>query len=739
MPAPDETAFLLVVLEVHGSDIQPFGYDDRVDFLVALDDSIVHINLSNIELLAVEEFLPAAGPAAESLLNLYGTNGVMGKPPPKPQAEAPSGNAAAQTLSSPQTRAAGRKLLQYSTRGSYSDASVVTPSANVSEPIVRVTLRISTTAKNLPIVVSELQASVANSTASFVEGFRSKGHNVSTIFIDSITPSYAPIGGPSLAPALPNQPGEASSAASLSPSISTANRSGGRVFVQPTTQDASTKATTIGVSVGIGVLLLVSVVAAAVVIIYRRQRAEIKQGVEAAQSRHWGGPEEALPGPGGFLAPPKGLQAPDYFDNPQGPRDRAAGLFSIREDAQEVQRNASNYSTTSRDCLLPNGTAHAGEGSPQHRAEGSSHGLDSGLPDEHYSGEQGPEPRTGASPGSLGSSGRSESWGPGGELVSISDLQFSRLIGEGSFGRVYLGKWRETTVAIKLLSQPLMPGQLRMGEDAALGPSLQRSKSAKSSSVLDELRKETQIMSVLRHPNIVMFLGACSQPPCMVTEYCARGSLLDILTRAREYPAAAAELAWLRRLNMALEAAKGMLYLHSRVDVVLHRDLKSANLLVDKHWRVKVADFNLSRVMHASAVVSSVSATNPRWMAPEVLAGKRYDCAADVYSFGIILWELLTWQIPWEDLGPWQVVILVVDQQQRPDIPQDLASLPGSSLRCPDAYVELMQQCWATDPAERPSFERVISHLRSIIEAESQLRLTSLPAKEQEQEGAAKP
>ena len=76
--------------------------------------------------------------------------------------------------------------------------------------------------------------------------------------------------------------------------------------------------------------------------------------------------------------------------------------------------------------------------------------------------------------------------------------------------------------------------------------------------------------------------------------------------------AAAAELGWPRRLNMALEAAKGMLYLHGRAATVLHRDLKSANLLVDKHWRVKVADFNLSRVMHASAVVSSVSATNPR-------------------------------------------------------------------------------------------------------------------------------
>jgi serine/threonine protein kinase len=70
---------------------------------------------------------------------------------------------------------------------------------------------------------------------------------------------------------------------------------------------------------------------------------------------------------------------------------------------------------------------------------------------------------------------------------------------------------------------------------------------------------------------------------------------------------------------MALEAAKGMHYLHTRAASVLHRDLKSANLLVDKHWRVKVADFNLSRVMHASAVVSSVSATNPR-RAPAPLA-----------------------------------------------------------------------------------------------------------------------
>lgn len=113
-------------MEVHGQDIQPFGFNDRVDFLVAMDDAIVHINLSNIELLAVEEFLPAAGPSAESLLNLYGTNGIIGKQSPKPQAVTPSGTVAAAELAehaagpqpSQATRASGRKLLQLLPRSS---------------------------------------------------------------------------------------------------------------------------------------------------------------------------------------------------------------------------------------------------------------------------------------------------------------------------------------------------------------------------------------------------------------------------------------------------------------------------------------------------------------------------------------------------------------------------------------------------------------------------------------------
>lgn len=96
------------------------------------------------------------------------------------------------------------------------------------------------------------------------------------------------------------------------------------------------------------------------------------------------------------------------------------------------------------------------------------------------------------------------------------------------------------------------------------------------------------MMASMRHPNVVMYLGVCLQPPCVVTEYCARGSLNDVFKRARATPALAAQLDWGRRLNMVLDAAKGMMYLHSSEPPVIHRDLKSPNLLVDKHWRLKV-------------------------------------------------------------------------------------------------------------------------------------------------------
>ncbi|DBA74000.1 hypothetical protein WJX77_000667 [Trebouxia sp. C0004] len=317
--------------------------------------------------------------------------------------------------------------------------------------------------------------------------------------------------------------------------------------------------------------------------------------------------------------------------------------------------------------------------------------------------------------------------------IAYKELKFSRLIGEGSFGRVFLGKWRETTVAIKLLNPTVRKAS--HGSDSDDGELGSHQVNSCKPGLLDDLDKEAGIMAALRHPNVVMFLGVCLEPPCMVAEFCARGSMHDVLTRASRSKTLQQQLDWVRRINMALDAAKGMLYLHMCQPPILHRDLKSANLLVSKHWKVKVSDFNLSRVMEASSMASSVGATNPRWVAPEVLGGGQYGKAADVYAFGVILWEILTWQVPWDDLGPWQVVIDVVDRKARPEVPP-LHKLPGGELCLHGKYIELMEDCWAQDPLARPSFEAVIGRLRVINDAETSLLAQQADKRRSSSEGS---
>ena len=357
--------------------------------------------------------------------------------------------------------------------------------------------------------------------------------------------------------------------------------------------------------------------------------------------------------------------------------------------------------------------------------------------------------------------------------VNWRDLEIVRQIGEGSFGKVYLAKWRETTVAVKVLLSASLPNEQEDGgvgggnggRDGGSGDG----GSGGENPLLAGLQKEASMMAAMRHPNVVMYLGVCADPPLVVTEYCARGSLCDVLKRARSAAinaaaaaspggngcnvaaaaaaAAAAALDWPRRLAMALDAAKGMNYLHSSDPPVIHRDLKSPNLLVDKHWRVKVCDFNLSRVLEEQAVVSSLAASNPRWLAPEILSGRGYTFSSDVYSFGVILWELLTWRLPWTDCGPWQVVKLVTDDRARPPLPtldadgnaigttpppqvpnqqqasnssssagngHQLLPPPGGFPGLPE-YIALIKDCWRHEAEERPKFAEIITRLRRLL------------------------
>ncbi|KAG7668202.1 putative Serine/threonine-protein kinase CTR1 [Nannochloris sp. 'desiccata'] len=308
---------------------------------------------------------------------------------------------------------------------------------------------------------------------------------------------------------------------------------------------------------------------------------------------------------------------------------------------------------------------------------------------------------------------RSESRGSGLPMdvkmwtMNFQDLKIDKQIGEGSFGRVYFAWWNETPVAVKMLTGPVPIDD----EEAEASMSM-------SSPLMDGLAKESSLMASLRHPNVVGFLGVCLGPPCIVTEYCSRGSLTDVLRGGKSSPAKAGMLDWTKRLNMSLDAAKGMLYLHARAPPIIHRDLKSPNLLVDKHWRVKVSDFNLSKLMDEGSVMSSMAATNPRWLAPEILTGNNATFASDVYSFAIVMWEMLTWDLPWGITNPWQVVT-VVTEGGRLEVP-DRSALPGPDtmqFEELDQYVALMRKCWAHNPEDRPTFQEIIAELRDMLSA----------------------
>ncbi|KAF3795404.1 Serine/threonine-protein kinase [Nymphaea thermarum] len=228
--------------------------------------------------------------------------------------------------------------------------------------------------------------------------------------------------------------------------------------------------------------------------------------------------------------------------------------------------------------------------------------------------------------------------------IPWTDLVLKEKIGAGSFGTVHRADWHGSDVAVKILMEQDFHEER-----------------------FKEFLSEVVIMKRLRHPNIVLFMGAVTQPPnlSIVTEFLSRGSLYKLIHR----PGARESLDDRRRLNMAFDVAKGMNYLHRRNPPIVHRDLKSPNLLVDKKWTVKVCDFGLSRLKANTFLSSKSTAGTPEWMAPEVLRDEPSNEKCDVYSFGVILWELVTMQQPWSSLNPAQVVAAVGFQNRRLQIP----------------------------------------------------------------------
>ncbi|XP_024438845.1 serine/threonine-protein kinase EDR1 isoform X2 [Populus trichocarpa] len=264
-----------------------------------------------------------------------------------------------------------------------------------------------------------------------------------------------------------------------------------------------------------------------------------------------------------------------------------------------------------------------------------------------------------------------------GDEICWEDLIIGERIGLGSYGEVYHADWNGTEVAVKkFLDQDF------------------------SGAALDEFKREVRIMRRLRHPNVVLFMGAVTRPPnlSIITEFLPRGSLYRILHRPQ------CQIDEKRRIRMALDVARGMNCLHASIPTIVHRDLKSPNLLVDKNWTVKVCDFGLSRLKHNTFLSSKSTAGTPEWMAPEVLRNEPSNEKCDVYSFGIILWELATIRLPWSGMNPMQVVGAVGFQNRRLEIPKEVDPL----------VARIIWECWQTDPNLRPSFAQLTVALKPL-------------------------
>ena len=256
--------------------------------------------------------------------------------------------------------------------------------------------------------------------------------------------------------------------------------------------------------------------------------------------------------------------------------------------------------------------------------------------------------------------------------IAYEDLKEIEQIGEGASSIVYRGTFRgEKEVAIKKLKYEKLKG-----------------------SKLRVFQREVSILATAEHPCLLHLVGATDTPPfCIVTEWLDGGSLYQLLHKS-------VQLSPSHKTLIAFDIARGMQFLHSRQ--VLHRDLKSPNVLLDNNMRAKICDFGYSRVADSTDVMTKNVGT-PHWMAPELLdSNSGYDMKVDVYSYGIVLWEILTRSVPYRGLESAQIIARVLTTDLRPPMPEG----------APPEIAMLIRQCWDRDPRARPTFTDILRRFK---------------------------
>jgi len=280
--------------------------------------------------------------------------------------------------------------------------------------------------------------------------------------------------------------------------------------------------------------------------------------------------------------------------------------------------------------------------------------------------------------------------------VDMTDVRLGQKVGSGSYGQVFRAIWRAAPVAVKLFDKQF----------------------ADSEALMTAVRREASVMAQHRHPHVLLFMGVCTRPPnlAIVTEFCDNGSLHDVLSSKRSDPAS---LPWMRRLAFAADAARGLNYLHTSRPATIHADLNTSNLLVDRGWRVKVADFGLSRLLTEASAArgviqgTNVSNKNASHLAPEVLRSEPYGTPSDVFSFGCVLWSLATLAVPWARLqavgNNLAIAHRIAYEGERLELPQEADVTPAWE-DLPD-YNAIITQCFQEQPSARPRMELVLEQL----------------------------
>jgi serine/threonine protein kinase/tetratricopeptide (TPR) repeat protein len=275
-------------------------------------------------------------------------------------------------------------------------------------------------------------------------------------------------------------------------------------------------------------------------------------------------------------------------------------------------------------------------------------------------------------------------------IIPNNELNYEKKVGKGAFGEVFKGVWRREPVAIKRLLISNL-----------------------SSDVEKDFIHEAGIMARMRSDYIVFLKGIVldSQPYCLVMSWMPNGSLYEVLHSDTALP-------WTMRKRIAEDISKGLSFLH--YENIIHRDVKSLNVLLDEHMRAKLSDFGLSKVKvetkSKTAYGQETAKGSIRWMAPELFGLRpRYSLKSDIYAYGMVVWELVTRKIPYEDVTSDAEIRDGVRGGEREDIPS----------RCPTAFEKLIKWCWGQEPNARPTADEIVDYFATVVLPEESVPLTS--------------